>query len=156
MIDPDLFRAVLGRFASGVTVVTTRDAAGRDHGLTVSAFSSLSLEPPLVLVCIDQSSSVQPVLREASHFVVNVLASTQEALSRRFSGRDLDRFDGSGYSRGNTGLAVLDEVLAYLECRVAHRLDQGDHTIFVGEVLSLELGRPGAALVYVGGGYRSV
>jgi flavin reductase (DIM6/NTAB) family NADH-FMN oxidoreductase RutF len=155
LIDPDLFRAVLGRFASGVTVVTTRDASGRDHGLTVSAFASLSLEPPLVLVCIDQSSSVHPVLRDASHFVVNVLASTQEALSRRFSGRDLDRFDGVGYSRGTTGPAVLEEVLAYLECRVAHRLDQGDHTIFVGEVESADTstGRP---LLYYRGGYATL
>jgi flavin reductase (DIM6/NTAB) family NADH-FMN oxidoreductase RutF len=155
LIDTDQYRAVLGRFASGVTVVTTRDAGGRDHGLTVSAFASLSLSPPLILVCIDRSSSVHPVLQEATHFVVNILASTQESLSRRFSGRDLDRFDGIGYSRGNTGLAVLDDVLAFLECRVERRYDEGDHTIFIGAVEAAQTNseRP---LLYYRGGYAAL
>ena len=154
-IDPDTFRSVLGRFASGVTVVTTRDAGGRDHGLTVSAFASLSLSPPLILVCIDQTSSVHPVLRQASHFVVNILAAAQEPISRRFSGRDLERFDGLGYTRGSTGVAVLDDVLAYLECRVARQYDEGDHTIFVGEVEAAESegARP---LLYYRGGYAAL
>ena len=155
MIDTDTFRAVLGRFASGVTVVTTRDADGHDHGLTVSAFSSLSLLPPLVLVCIDHGSSVHPVLSSASHFVVNVLASGQEALSRRFSGSELNRFDGIGYTRGTTGAAVLDDVLAHLECRVARRFDEGDHTIFVGEVEAAETGS-GRPLLYYRGGYATL
>ena len=154
-IDPDTFRAVLGRFASGVTVVTTRDAAGRDHGITASAFSSLSLTPPLVLICIDRSASVHPVLREARHFVVNMLSSTQEALSRRFAGHDPNRFDGVGYQRGSTGVAVLDDVLAYVECRMARHYDEGDHTIFIGEVEAADTGsaRP---LLYCRGGYATV
>lgn len=154
-IDTDTFRSVLGRFASGVTVVTTLDASGHDHGLTVSAFSSLSLTPPLALICIDQSSSVHGVLVNASHFVVNVLSSGQEALSRRFSGRDVERFDGIGYTRGNTGIAVLDDVLAYLECRVVRRHEEGDHTIFVGEVEAADTntGRP---LLYYRGGYAAL
>ena len=155
MIDTDSFRAVLGRFASGVTVVTTRDQTGRDHGLTVSAFSSLSLTPSLVLVCIDKSSSVHPVLSNAAHFAVNILSSTQEALSRRFSGGEPDRFDGIGYTRGVTGVAILEEVLAYLECRLVRRHDEGDHTIFVGEVEAAETntGRP---LLYYRGGYATL
>ena len=154
-VDPDTFRAVLGRFATGVTVVTTRDAAGRDHGLTVSAFASLSLSPPLVLICIDQSSSVHPVLRQASHFVVNILSSTQEPISRRFSGPNVNRFDGIGYQRGSTGAAVLDDVLAYVECRLMHQHDEGDHTIFIGEVEAADNGsaRP---LLYYRGGYATV
>ena len=155
MIDTDTFRAVLGRFASGVTVVTTRDADGHDHGLTVSAFSSLSLLPPLVLVCIDHGSSVHPVLSSASHFVVNVLASGQEALSRRFSGSELNRFDGIGYARGVTGAAILDDVLAHLECRVARHFVEGDHTIFVGEVEAAETGS-GRPLLYYRGGYATL
>jgi flavin reductase (DIM6/NTAB) family NADH-FMN oxidoreductase RutF len=155
LIDTDTFRAVLGRFASGVTVVTTRDAGGRDHGLTVSAFASLSLVPPLVLICIDRASSVHPVLREATHFVVNILSAGQEALSRRFSGSDLDRFDGIGYTRGNRGVAILEDVLAFVECRVARQHDEGDHTIFVGEVEAAETnsGRP---LLYYRGGYATL
>jgi flavin reductase (DIM6/NTAB) family NADH-FMN oxidoreductase RutF len=155
VIDPDSFRSVLGRFATGVTVVTTRDAQGRDHGLTVSAFSSLSLVPPLVLVCVDQSSSTHPVLAQASHFAVNVLESGQEAVSRRFSGSDLNRFDGIGYSRGVTGVAVIDDVLAYLECRIEHHHDAGDHTIFVGAVEAAEAGT-GHPLLYYRGGYASL
>jgi flavin reductase (DIM6/NTAB) family NADH-FMN oxidoreductase RutF len=155
LIDTDTFRAVLGRFASGVTVVTTRDAGGRDHGLTVSAFASLSLVPPLVLICIDRASSVHPVLRDATHFVVNILSAGQEALSRRFSGSDLDRFDGIGYTRGNRGVAILEDVLAFVECRVARQHDEGDHTIFVGEVEAAETnsGRP---LLYYRGGYATL
>ena len=155
MIDTDSFRAVLGRFATGVTVVTTRDAEGRDHGVTVSAFASLSLTPSLVLVCIDQASSLHPVLAAASHFAVNILASSQEALSRRFSGADDDRFDGVGYTRGVTGVALLDDTLAHVECRVARRHDEGDHTIFVGEVEAAETsgGRP---LLYYRGGYATL
>ena len=155
MIDTDTFRAVLGRFASGVTVVTTRDDAGRDHGLTVSAFSSLSLVPPLVIVCIDQGSSIHPVIGSASHFVVNILGAGQEALSRRFSGKDLDRFDGVGYQRGVTGAAVLDDVHAFVECRVVQRVDQGDHTIVVGEVEAAEAGT-GRPLLYYRGGYAAL
>ncbi len=155
LIDTDTFRAVLGRFASGVTVVTTRDGAERDHGLTVSAFSSLSLDPPLVLVCIDQCSSLHPVLGEAAHFAVNILASGQEALSRRFSGIVGNRFDGIGYTRGLTGVALLDDALAYVECRVARRHDEGDHTIFIGEVEAAET-RSGHPLLYYRGGYATL
>lgn len=154
-LDPDSFRAVLGRFASGVTVVTTRDDAGRDHGLTVSAFSSLSLEPPLVLVCIDHSSSVYPVLRAAPGFAVNILSAEQEALSRRFSGRDLDRFDGIGYRRGATGVALLDDVQAWLECRTTVMHEGGDHTIFVGEVEDAGA-RSAGPLLYYRGGYATL
>ena len=134
-LDPDTFRSVLGRFASGVTVVTTQDAEGRDHGMTVSAFCSLSLDPPLVLVCIDRSATMHASLAEGVPLVINVLSSGQEALSRRFaSGDPPNRFDGVGYVRGATGAAVLDDVLAWLECRVVARYPGGDHTIVVGQV----------------------
>ena len=96
-IDPDSFRSVLGRFASGITVVTTRDAAGRDVGMTCSAFASVSLYPPLVSVCIEHTASMYGALREAERFGVNVLASDQEALSRRFAAMESShRFDGIG------------------------------------------------------------
>jgi flavin reductase (DIM6/NTAB) family NADH-FMN oxidoreductase RutF len=153
-IDPDEFRSILGRFASGVTVVTAVDDQGRDHGLTVSAFASLSLVPPLVLVCIDRAASLHPALAVARHFAVNILAADQEALARRFSAVDGDRFDGIGYNRGRTGVAVLDEVLAYVECRMLQALEGGDHTIFVAEV---EAGHVNAKapppLLYYRGGY---
>ena len=154
-LDPDSFRAVLGRFASGVTVVTTRDDAGRDAGMTVSAFCSLSLEPPLVLVCIARDASLHPLLAEGTPFVVNILAAGQEALSRRFSGPDPNRFDGIGFARGLDGVALLDDALAQLECRVTRLHDGGDHTICVGRVETATV-RPDRPLLYYRGGYAQL
>ena len=155
MIDPDTFRAVLGRFASGVTVVTARDADGVDHGMTVSAFCSASLVPPLVLVCVEQGASTLPVLMAGTHFAVNILAQGQEALSRRFAWQDVNRFDGVGYTRGATGSALLDETLAWLECRIVARHPAGDHVIVVGEVEAAEA-RTERPLLYYRGGYAQL
>ena len=154
-IDPALFRSVLGRFASGVTVVTTRDADGRDHGMTVSAFSAVSLEPPLVLCCIERRTVMHGVLERAETFAVNILSAAQEALSRRFSEREHDRFDGIGYERAQDGAALLDGVLAYLECRTVARHGAGDHTIVIGEVENAEV-YSGAPLLYYRGGYNQL
>jgi flavin reductase (DIM6/NTAB) family NADH-FMN oxidoreductase RutF len=154
-VDPDTFRSALGRFASGVTVVTSRDDGGRDHGLTVSAFCSLSLAPPLVLVCIDREASLHPVLKEASTFAVNILSAGQEAIARRFAAPETDRFDGIGYVRGTNGAPILDDVLAYLECRKMTVTPGGDHTIVVGEVEHAEL-RSSGPLLYYRGGYAQL
>lgn len=154
-IDKDLYRAVLGRFASGVTIVTTVDSDGRDQGMTVSAFSSLSLDPPLVLVCIDHGASIWPVLQHAAHFAINILGAEQEALSRRFSSREGDRFDGVGFTRGGTGVALLDDTLGAVECTVTARLTGGDHTILVGSV-EYGVARDLQPLLYYRGGYASL
>ena len=154
-IDPDSFRAVLGRFASGVTVVTARGTDGRDAGMTVSAFCSLSLEPPLVLVCIAHDASLHDALVVGHPFAVNVLAAGQEALSRRFSGADVNRVDGVGYARGQTDVALLDDTLAHLECRVAALHPGGDHTICVGEVVAVGV-RAERPLLYYRGGYAQL
>lgn len=154
-VDPDTFRSVLGRFASGVTIVTALDTGGRDFGLTVSAFSSLSLTPPLILVCIDHDASLHPVMLTARYFAVNILAAHQEPIARRFSTLDGDRFDGVGYVRGQTGVAVLEDVLAVLECRKLHTIEGGDHTIFVGEVETAHA-YSGSPLLYYRGGYAQL
>lgn len=154
-IDRDLFRAVLGRFASGVTIVTTVDRDGRDQGLTVSAFSSLSLDPPLVMVCIDHTASVWPAFQDATAIAVNILSSTQEALSRRFSSREGDRFDGVGFTRGADGVVLLDDTLAAVECTVIDRIAHGDHSILVGRVES-GTARDLQPLLYYRGGYASL
>jgi flavin reductase (DIM6/NTAB) family NADH-FMN oxidoreductase RutF len=151
-LDPSTYRATLGRFASGITIVTTRGADGRDVGMTVSAFSALSLEPPLVLICIDNGASVAPELEHCHSFAVNILAEDQEPLSRRFAERELDRFEGVAISRGASGLALLDGALAQIECRVASRTPAGDHTILIGEVTATAL-REGNPLLYYRGGY---
>jgi flavin reductase (DIM6/NTAB) family NADH-FMN oxidoreductase RutF len=154
-IDADTFRSVMGRFASGVTVLTACDAEGRDHGMTVSAFCSVSLEPPLVLVCVDHQATLHPILPSVSYFGVNILARDQEAIARRFADRDADRFDGVGYVRGRTGVALLEHVLAQLECRVVDRHAAGDHTIVIGEVETAQAfaERP---LLYYRGGYTEL
>lgn len=155
-IDPDAFRSVLGRFASGVTVVTAIDADGRDVGMTVSAFCSVSLDPPLVQACVDRAASMFAALQQAARFGVNVLASDQEALSRRFAADDsMHRFDGLGYSRGESGVLLLDDALAHMECRIVARHDAGDHVIFVGEIDRATAGdaRP---LLYYRGGYAQL
>ncbi len=155
MIDHDEFRSVMGRFASGVTVVTTINEEGEDQGMTVSAFCSLSLDPPLVLCCVDHAAAMYDTLSTADGFIVNILSEKQESLARRFSGPDPNRFDGIGYTRGTSGIAVLDDVLGYLECRRAATHIGGDHCIYVGEVefASASERRP---LLYYRGGYAQL
>jgi flavin reductase (DIM6/NTAB) family NADH-FMN oxidoreductase RutF len=133
-VSPDEFRSVLGRFPSGVTVVTTKARDGNDHGMTVSAFASVSLEPPLVLICIEKNASAYAALTTASGFVVNILSANQEQIARRFAIIDIDRFEGVGYTRSQNGFAILDDVLGVIECNVRAKHDSGDHTILVGEV----------------------
>jgi flavin reductase (DIM6/NTAB) family NADH-FMN oxidoreductase RutF len=155
-IDPDSFRSVLGRFASSITIVTTRDREGRDVGMTVSAFCSVSLHPPLVQACVDREASLFTALAESQTFGVNILAAEQEALSRRFAtAESTRRFDGIGYQRGESGVVLLDDALAHLECKVVARHEAGDHTIFIGEVESAaaQNARP---LLYYRGGYAQL
>lgn len=155
MIDEDEFRSVMGRFASGVTVVTSMSADGADQGMTVSAFCSLSLDPPLVLICVDRTASMYESLGEADGFIVNILAEKQESLARRFSGLDPNRFDGIGYSRGSNGIVVLDDVLGYVECkRIATHMG-GDHCIYIGQV-EVANAREGRPLLYYRGGYAQL
>ena len=154
-VTPDEFRSVLGRFPSGVTVVTTKDGDGSDEGMTVSAFCSVSLDPPLVLICIEKNASAYEALTAASGFVVNILAATQEQIARRFSIVDIDRFEGVGYSRSPNGLAVLDDVLGVIECATFAMHDAGDHTIIVGEVEAARA-QNGTPLLYYRGGYAQL
>ncbi|MEX2178416.1 MAG: flavin reductase family protein [Gemmatimonadaceae bacterium] len=151
-IGPDQFRAVLGRFACGVTVLTARDSAGNDHGMTVSAFCSVSLQPPLVLACIDRSAEMFPVLEDSTHFGISILAEGQEALSRRFAELPVGRLDGVGYTRAESGVVLLDDALAHLECRVVDSQPAGDHIIYMGEVVGAS-SRQDAPLLYYRGGY---
>jgi flavin reductase (DIM6/NTAB) family NADH-FMN oxidoreductase RutF len=155
MIDSDTFRASLGRFSCGITILTARDQKGRDHGMTVSAFCSVSLEPPLVLVCVGHDASMHGLMMRAESVGLNVLSSTQEPLSRRFADPETDRFDGVGYSRGEKGVALLDDALVHLECDVVDRHEAGDHTIVICAVERAEAfdGRP---LLYYRGGYAQL
>jgi len=154
-VSHEEFRQALGRFASGVTIVTCKNDGGDPCGITVSAFSSLSLEPPLVLICIDKRASLYEDLKEGSYFAVNVLAQDQESVSRRFASRDTDRFRGIGYREGLTGAPLIDGAVAFIECRVVNSYHGGDHTIFVGQVESSAV-TDGKPLLYFRGGYSSI
>lgn len=156
-LTPDQFRQLMSRFASGITVLTAVDARLRSHGMTVSAFSSLSLDPPLVLVCVDRSATMLEVLDVATHFAVNILAEDQEGLSRRFSLEEMElRFEGVAHSSGMGGVPVLAGALATLECRRAGRHDAGDHAIFIGEVVGGSLDAAARPLLYYAGAYGRV
>ena len=154
-VDHHAFRAVLGRFATGVTVVTTIDARNRDVGLTVTAFCSVSLDPPLVSVCIDHSASVYNAMSKAESFVVNILSEGQEAIARRFAETEPNRFDGIGFERGQNGAVILADVLGYVECTVAGRHEAGDHDIILGEV-EVAMADEGKPLLYYRGGYAQL
>jgi len=157
VIDADTFRSVLGRFASGVTILTARDADGVDHGMTASAFCSLSLEPPLVLFCVDHSASMHELLLAHPTIGISVLSSEQEPHSRRFASEQDDRFDGIAFTRGEKGVVLLDAALAHMECRIVTHHEGGDHTIFVAEI---ERAAPqagdGRPLLYYRGGYAQL
>ena len=155
-IDPDSFRSVLGRFASGITVITAIDGLNRDVGMTVSAFCSVSLHPPLVQACVDRAASMFDALQDAKFFGVNILADEQEALSRRFAAVESShRFDGLGYTRGENGIVLLDDALAHLECRMYASHPAGDHMLFVGEV-ERAVARDARPLLYYRGGYAQL
>jgi flavin reductase (DIM6/NTAB) family NADH-FMN oxidoreductase RutF len=154
-VSSDEFRAVLGRFPSGVTVVTTTGGDGSDQGMTVSAFSSVSLNPPLILICIEKTASAHEALSSSRGFVVNVLSAEQEHIARRFSIVDIDRFEGIGYSRSANGYAVLDDVLSVIEVSTFACHEAGDHTIIVGEV-EAAVAHNGSPLLYYRGGYAQL
>jgi flavin reductase (DIM6/NTAB) family NADH-FMN oxidoreductase RutF len=153
------FRQALGGFATGVTVITTR---GEDHlfGMTANAFSSVSLDPPLVLVCVIKGTTGAQVIEQNGMFAVNILGSHQEPISRYFASKDrprgLEAFDEIPHSTAVTGCPIIDGAAAYLDCRLHAAHDAGDHVIFIGEVLAL--GNEGSAepLVFHGGRYRVV
>lgn len=151
-INKDDFRKALSCFASGVTVVTLLDGNNAPQGLTVSAFCSVSLDPPLILVCIDKGTSSHQAIAETGLFVVNILAEEQRSISEQFALSLPDKFEGVDHSPGIDRVPVLNDALTSLECSVRNAYDGGDHTIFVGDVHNIRLAQ-GKALVYYNGEY---
>jgi flavin reductase (DIM6/NTAB) family NADH-FMN oxidoreductase RutF len=153
-IDEYRFRQTMGHFASGVTVVTARYEE-RLYGMTVSSFSSLSLNPPLVLICIDNRALALPAFVGSGCFAVNILSKYQEHLSRRFATPAENKFIGLAWSEGMFGIPLLDGALAHVECRLTETFPGGDHTILVGEVVNA-LVHEGLPLLYYRGGYHEL
>jgi flavin reductase (DIM6/NTAB) family NADH-FMN oxidoreductase RutF len=154
-VDAAQFRQLLGRFATGVTVVTTRTPDGRPIGMTASSVASLSLTPPLVLVCVDHRHDMHAALEAARHFALSILAADQEALARRFAADTEDRFDGVGYGETKQRVPVLDGIVGSIECEKQAAVPGGDHTVFIGLVTggSTTERRP---LLYYRGGYAGL
>ncbi|MGV3480850.1 MAG: flavin reductase [Sphingobium sp.] len=151
-LDSRAFRDALGSFATGVTIVTARDADGRDVGLTASSFNSVSLDPPMILWSLARGSQSMTTFRDARHFAVHILAADQEALSNRFAKSGADKFAHVALERGSEGVALLTGCSARFECRTAYQYEGGDHIIFVGEVIGFER-HDRAPLLFHGGRY---
>jgi 3-hydroxy-9,10-secoandrosta-1,3,5(10)-triene-9,17-dione monooxygenase reductase component len=156
-IASDTFRQVMGRFATGVTVVTTFDGDVPDRrpaGITVNALSSVSLDPPLVMVALDRSRFITPMVRATGRYAVNVLGEAQQALSDCFAHAPVspgrEEFCGASWTRGPTGLPLIDGSIATLECTIVQTFSAGDHDLFIGRVDSLDVpgGDEDAPLLY--------
>ena len=154
-VNPALFRQLLGRFATGVTVLTTLDQDGRPVGMTASSLASVSLQPPLLSVCVDFTADMHKVLSSSGSFVINVLASHQEEISRRFAELPPEeRFQGIAWQETGNGLVLLGGALAHIECERYADFPLGDHTLFVGRVTG-GTASEGDPLLYFRGGYGS-
>ena len=147
------FRAALGMFATGVTIVTARDADGAPVGLTANSFNSVSLTPPLVLWSLARSAGSMPAFERGSHYTINILAADQHALAERFASKALDRFQGLAFREGAGGAPILEGAAAVFECFNRSRYEEGDHVIFVGEVERCEQRSGAQPLIFHGGRY---
>ncbi|MBZ2207900.1 flavin reductase family protein [Massilia soli] len=152
--DSTQFRQALSQFATGVTVITTRQADGSFRGLTASSFNSVSLEPPLVLWSLSEAANSMPIFSGNSHYVINVLGADQAHLAQRFSRRTEDPFAGVDYALSRTGQPILQGASAWFECHNRSRYPEGDHVIFVGEVEDCAY-TPQASLIFHAGQFGS-
>jgi flavin reductase (DIM6/NTAB) family NADH-FMN oxidoreductase RutF len=153
-IDDGHFRLALSHFASGVTVVTTAHD-GQRYGMTVASFASLSLHPPLVLVCIERSVKTHDAIAAAGKYGVSILSSTQADISAKFASRSDDKFNGIDLIEGALDVPLIAGALTAIECRLYDRLPGGDHTIFIGEVMKIHT-TEGDPLLYFRSGYREM
>jgi len=147
------FKHACGRFATGVTVASVLDAQGTPHGLTVSSFTSVSLEPPLILICLGHEVTSIDLFRAAAYFGVSILKEEQRDLSRHFARKGHDRFNGLPWERGVTGVPLLKGVLATMECQVEQRVTAGDHDIFIAQMVQARVEK-GEPLIHFASHYR--
>jgi len=155
MVTPDLFRQVMGNFATGITVVTTNDVHGRPYGLTVNSFTSVSLDPVLILVCLDNKLSGLQAFKNSKHFGVSILSEHQEDMSRMFAKKDSER-PPTIYFEGKLGIPLVQNSIATMECETVAVHEAGDHQIFVGQVHHAEVHVQNHPLLYFRGKYQKV
>jgi flavin reductase (DIM6/NTAB) family NADH-FMN oxidoreductase RutF len=149
------FRAALGMFATGVTIVTARTADGELIGLTANSFNSVSLSPPLVLWSLARKAGSMPVFEHGSHYAINILAADQRELAERFASRTADRYAGVAWREGEAGAPLLEGAVAVFECFNRSRYEEGDHVIFVGEVERCGVRAGASPLIFHGGRFFS-
>jgi flavin reductase (DIM6/NTAB) family NADH-FMN oxidoreductase RutF len=154
-VSTDEFRRACGRFATGVVIAAVLDQTGAPHGLTVSSFTSVSLHPPLVLICLGHAVTNIEEFRHATHFGLSILGAGERRISERFAQKGHDRFEGVEWRRGETGVPLLVTALATLECAVHQRFASGDHDILVGEVVRAHASE-GEPLVHFSSHYRKL
>ena len=147
------FRAALGMFATGVTIVTGRDASGQRIGLTANSFNSVSLSPPLVLWSLARAAGSMPAFTRGSHYAINILSAEQRELAERFAGKQPDRFAGVPFREGSGGALILEGAAAVFECFNRSQYEEGDHVIFVGEVERCTRREGAQPLIFHGGRY---
>ena len=155
MIEAAEFRLALGRFATGIAIVTTTDENGTPMGLTVNSFNSVSLDPPLVLWSLDKGSNQIDAFRNSGFYGVSILAHDQELASNLFASMAEDRFEKILWSRAKTGAPLIDGSLARIDCKTEQIIEGGDHIILLGRVVDIAVSE-GEPLLYYGGGYRSL
>jgi flavin reductase (DIM6/NTAB) family NADH-FMN oxidoreductase RutF len=149
LVGRERFRNVIGHFASGVTIISTRHE-GSNYGLTASAISSLSLDPPMLLICVNKTSNTRDAIEASGVFAVNILRENQSEVARRFATSRPDKFAGLSVSYGELGVPLLDDMLATIECRVVEIVSGGTHTVFLAEVEAAQA-REGMPLTYFRG-----
>jgi flavin reductase (DIM6/NTAB) family NADH-FMN oxidoreductase RutF len=154
-IEKNELRRVMGHFATGVTIITTVSKSGQLFGLTANSVTSVSLEPPLLLISVDKKADSYPCFEESKVFTVNILSDSQEALSRKFAVSGGNKFEGVAYHMGANGVPIILGAVSYIECRVYATYDGGDHTLYLGEIQQGET-HEGKPLLFYRGGYRGL
>jgi flavin reductase (DIM6/NTAB) family NADH-FMN oxidoreductase RutF len=140
VVSPEGFRTVLSHLAAGVVIVTTRDSKGEPHGMTATAVCSVSLEPPLVMVCLNHDAATHTAVVQSGVFALNLLSASGEALARHFATQSLRKFAELPHGSSQTGAPILEGALAYCDCSVVRSVPAGDHTIFIGRVIAADVG----------------
>ena len=152
-MDPSQFRRACAQFATGIAIASALDSDGFPHGMTINSFTSVSMDPPLVLICVDRTSNLLPIFERCGHYGLSFLGCHQQSLSTHFAGRGHDRFNGTPWIAGATGVPLIPEALAHLECRITQSAIAGDHAILIAEVISADI-QTGRPLLYFASGYR--
>ncbi len=155
MVKPAELRTFAGNFPTGIAVITVRDSQGECHGLTMNSVTTLSLTPPLMLICLDNASNTLQALDDAAHFCIHYLAEDQQEISNLFASKAIDKFSALSYAVSELGCAVIDGVVAHAECEVVDRYPGGDHTIVIGRLQNAMV-TGGSPLVFHRGTYATI